>query len=70
MTLKSIGKAAEVANLDLALTAKRLTPDQLGKMADRLDTDNSRGKAALKEELVVGFYGKPIKPAKVKNTKG
>jgi hypothetical protein len=70
MMLKSIGKAAEVANLDLALTAKRLTPDQLGKMEDRLDTANSRGKAALKEEFVAGFYGKLIEPAKVKNTKG
>jgi transcriptional regulator with XRE-family HTH domain len=70
ITLNSIGKAAEALNLDFTLAAKKLTPDQLGEIADRLDTADAREKARLEEKFVAGFYGKPLKPADAKNTKG
>jgi transcriptional regulator with XRE-family HTH domain len=70
ITLNSIGKAAEALNLDFTLSAKKLTPDQLGKIADRLDTADAREKARLEEEFVAGFYGRPFKRDHAKNTKG
>jgi transcriptional regulator with XRE-family HTH domain len=70
ITLNSIGKAAEALNLDFTLSAKKLTPDQLGEIADRLDTADARKKARLEDEFVAGFYGKPLKRANAKNTKG
>ena len=70
ITLNSIGKAAEALNLDFTLSARKLTSDQLGEIADRLDTADSREKATMEEEFVAGFYGKALKPANAKNTKG
>jgi transcriptional regulator with XRE-family HTH domain len=70
ITLNSIGKAAEALNLDFTLSARKLTPDQLGEIADRLDTADAREKARLEEEFVAGFYGKPLKPAHAKSKKG
>ena len=69
ITLNSIGKAAEALDLDFTLSAKVLTPDQLGELADRLDSADVRKKATLEEEFVAGFYGKPLKRANAKNTK-
>jgi len=42
ITLNSIGKAAEALDLDFTLSAKVLTPDQLGELADRLDSADVR----------------------------
>jgi len=70
ITLNSIGKAAEALDLDFTLSAKVLTPDQLGEIADRLDFAGARDKATLEEEFVAGFYGKPLKRANAKNSKG
>jgi transcriptional regulator with XRE-family HTH domain len=69
ITLKSIGKAAEALDLDFTLSAKVLTPDQLGGLADRLDSADVRERATREEEFVAGFYGKPLKRANAKNTK-
>ncbi len=69
VTLNSIGRAAEALNLDFTLTAKPMTPAQLGKIADQLDSANARDKAQLEEEFVAGFYGKPVKPIHAKNPK-
>jgi hypothetical protein len=44
-------------------------PDQLGELADRLDSADAREKATLEDEFVAGFYGKPLKRANAKNTK-
>jgi len=35
----------------------KLTSDQLGEIADRLDAADVCGKARLEEEFVAGFYG-------------
>jgi transcriptional regulator with XRE-family HTH domain len=70
ITLNSIGRAAEALSLDFTLTARKLTPDQLGKIADRLDTADAREKARLEEEFVAGFYGKPLSRRHAKNPKG
>jgi transcriptional regulator with XRE-family HTH domain len=69
ITLNRIGKAAEALDLDFTLSAKVLTPDQLGELADRLVSADLREKARLEEEFVAGFYGKPRKRANAKNTK-
>jgi len=69
ITLNSIGNAAEALDLDFTLSAKVLTPDQLGELADRLDSADVREKATLEEKLVAGFYGKPLKRANAKITK-
>ena len=42
--------------------------NQLGELADRLDSADVRRKATLEEELVAGFYGKPLKRSNAKNT--
>jgi hypothetical protein len=68
VTLNSIGRAAEALNLDFTLTAKPMTPAQLRKIVDKLDSANARAKAKLEEEFVAGFYG-PAKPIHAKNPK-
>lgn len=70
ITLNSIGKAAEALNLDFTLTARKLTPDQLGGIADRLDGANTSERAGLEEQFVAGFYGRPLKSVHAKNPKG
>jgi transcriptional regulator with XRE-family HTH domain len=70
ITLNSIGKAAEALNLEFMLSAKKLTPEELGEIADRLDTSEDPEKGRLEEEFVAGFYGKPLKTADAKNKKG
>ena len=57
ITLNSIGKAAEALNLDFTLSARKLTPGQLGEIADRLDAADAHEKARLEDEFVAGFYG-------------
>jgi transcriptional regulator with XRE-family HTH domain len=69
VTLNSIGRAAEALDLDFTLTSRSLTPTELGKIADQLDSANPRDKARLEEEFVAGFYGKPRKPIHAKNPK-
>ena len=69
VTLNSIGRAAEALNLDFTLTAKPMTPAQLGKIADKLEAANARDRAKLEEEFVAGFYGKPAKSIHAKNSK-
>jgi transcriptional regulator with XRE-family HTH domain len=69
ITLNSIGKAAEALDLDFTLSAKVLTPEQLGELADRLDSADILEKASLGEEFVAGFHGKPVRRAIAKNKK-
>ncbi len=55
--------------LVMALPAKKLTPDRLGEIADRLDAADPSERVRLEEEFVAGFYGKRLKRANAKNPK-
>jgi transcriptional regulator with XRE-family HTH domain len=64
ITLKTMARAAEALNLELTLSVKRLSPVQLGKIADRYaSADGEQEAARLESEFVEGFYGKPLKKA-------
>ena len=52
---------AEVVRFAIRLGFRRLSPPELGELSARLaDTDDPVEAAALREELVQGFYGRPV----------
>jgi transcriptional regulator with XRE-family HTH domain len=55
VTLKSIGRVAEALNLDFTLTAKPMTPAQLGKIADELDPPTPATKRSSKKNSSPAF---------------
>ena len=69
ITLKTMARAAEALNLELTLSVKRLSPAQLGKIADRFaSADDDHEAAKLEDQFVEGFYGKPLKKAHAKDS--
>jgi transcriptional regulator with XRE-family HTH domain len=69
ITLNTMARAAEALNLELILSVKRLSPEQLGKVADRYAVaTNKKEVARLETELLEGFYGRPIKQGHAKDT--
>jgi hypothetical protein len=58
-------------NLELTLSVKKLSPEQLGKLADRYAVaSNKKEVARLETELLEGFYGRPIRQGHAKDTAG
>lgn len=69
ITLKTMARAAEALNLELTLSVKRLSPVQLGKIADRYASARDEQEAArLENQFVEGFYGKPLKKTHAKDS--
>ena len=67
ITLKTMARAAEALNLELTLSVKKLSPVQLGKIADRYAAANDEQEAArLENQFVEGFYGKTAKKTHAK----
>src|SRR5664280_2253308 len=68
ITLKTMARAAEALNLELTLSVKKLSPAQLGTIADRFaSADDEHEAAKLEDQFVEGFYGKPLKKAHAKD---
>ncbi len=54
-------KALTTADLSVEVTAKPLTPDEIEILAQKMvDAPTTAEPNALEEELVAGFYGKPV----------
>jgi antitoxin HicB len=69
ITLNTIARAAEALNLELTLSVKKLSPEQLGKVADRYaSATNKKEVGRLEAEFLEGFYGKPIRRSHAKDT--
>jgi hypothetical protein len=58
VTLRTMATAAEAVGLELTLTAKPMSPAQIGELAQAMADAPTQSEAnALKEKLIAGFYG-------------
>jgi transcriptional regulator with XRE-family HTH domain len=64
VTLSSMVKAAQAANLELTITAKPMSLAALRPLAERLaKTDSPAEAARLRKQLTKGYYGSSLSPA-------
>lgn len=60
ISFKTMFKALSAAGLKVTLTARPLTPEELGAIGQKLlNARTPAEEATLTEALVAGFYGKP-----------
>lgn len=65
ITLHTMAKAAHALGLRLVLETEKLTPQELGALANDLATTENAAKASrLKREILAGFYADPKSNAK------
>ncbi len=64
VTLSSMVKAAQAANLELTISAKPMSLADLRPLAERLARTNNPAEAArLKKRLTKGYYGNSVRQA-------
>lgn len=56
ITLETMSRAAGVLGLEVALTARKLTPSELGRLASQLPDASGNRSKALKQKIIDGFY--------------
>lgn len=57
ITFRSMSRAAQAVGLQIKLSAEPMSPDDLGKLAQRLAKSKSRAESAkLANEITTGFY--------------
>lgn len=60
ITLKTIAKTADALGMQISLSVKPATADELNVIATRMvDAPNAEAAAALKQKYLAGFYGLP-----------
>ena len=57
ITFRSMSRAAQAVGLKIKLVAEPMSPEELGKLADRLADSKSRAESArLVDQITEGFY--------------
>jgi len=69
ITLNTMVKTAEALDLELTLSVKPMPIAELGKIAERLAVaKNAKEANQLKRQFLAGYYGRPIRNTRAKNS--
>jgi transcriptional regulator with XRE-family HTH domain len=56
ITLETMSRVAGALGLEVALTTRKLSPAELGRLAGQLPSANKAKASALKKQILAGFY--------------